>query len=489
MRAARFLSCLFLLIATLISSQAAFGATKSSLEQYYLHKYPLWQQNLVLRSVRDIFTTSSPAEQAQASRECLAFFHVVYHPTHYHHVENNFRVTAEHQGEIERACQRFGVPVPMADAILTWENSGSTAAKSFAACVGMGQMSQGAVAAAHDYYRHFAGTLQTSRETCQFLTGVVGMFLGSHSEPVVWLRNCDQQYLAQMQRELDLPREHARLAKAAGVKDERVLVHCNIEDSVVFMRILLDSYGGRPDLAISAYHNGIRNNDDLLRDYLRRVDPAAAGFTYRNRAPLLDALSRHNITFLTLWNDRRCREMLNGLRTMDGDVTTAANRSEALGDESDIYLWKCLAALSGTRATPDQVAELLARYNGTQDVCETAGFANPATMVHFASGLDGTPELVGYLRNLQRRYKSRTGKPCTLHLTCLQPGLEAGLAVDLIGVDGALSQILEEDWLFDRIYKKRLPGGEVHVCINPRFGSEFLRQYELGQARLSMRRH
>src|SRR5581483_4605327 len=91
-------------------------------------------------------------------------------------------------------------------------------------------------------------------------------------------------------------------------------------------------------------------------------------------APLYRALRQRHIDFLSVWNDHRCREMLNGLRTMDGDITTDANRREALGDESDIYVWKVSAAYAAFLASPDQLARIESRYQGSQEQAETMGW-------------------------------------------------------------------------------------------------------------------
>lgn len=483
--ASRVALAIALIAAQLAPILPAAGASPSRLESFYHQKYPEWQQRMVRDAVALNFKHASARERVQACEETLAFFHVVFHATRWHHFQENIALARQHEGLIEDACRRFGVPLNMALSIFTWENGGHLNTTSFAACVGMGQMSMGAVAASHRYYHQAARALYAASVFCDLLATVASVtFQRDHGLEFVLRSTGHRMRMACDQ--LDLERRHGRMAKAAGVKDERVLARCNIEDSVVFMKLLLDAYGGRPDLAISAYHNGLANNDDLLRDYLKRVDPAAARFTATARGPLLDALRRHRISFLTLWNDTRCRQMLNGLRTMDGDVTTPGNAREALGDESDIYVWKTTGALAAYHASPWELSDLLARYRGNQDEAETAGFRAAGPMRHLADGIAVTPELAGYLRSVQDRVKRRTGRSFPLKLSAAHAthSHAAGIAVDLRFENPALAAILREDWLFDRIYRDRLPDGRVHVCLNPRFGSEFLgpvgREYALG---------
>ncbi|MBM3463910.1 MAG: hypothetical protein FJX76_17585 [Armatimonadetes bacterium] len=464
-----------LVVVVLCALLAARPSAASQLEDFYKQKYPEWQVELALRAVDDNFAHCSKAEREQALHETLAFFHVVFHETRMHHFEQNVWLIKQYHQEIARVCARYNVPFSMAISIMTWENGGHVNTTSWAACVGVGQISQGAVEAAHGYYVEAVRDLKAAAALCRMLAAVAKAMLPNDHSLHHLLRAAGKE-LNQMSATVDLRTRHAKLAKAAGQRDERVVPTCNIEDSVVFMRMLLDAYGGRPDLAISAYHNGISNNDDLLRDYLRRVDPKGATFTYRNRGPLLTAIKRNKITFVTLWNDRRCREMLNGLRTMDGDVTNDGNRSEALGDESDIYVWKCTGALVGYYATERELYALLDRYRGHHDTVETAGFRSEKRVTLKGSKMSVTPELAGYLASVQRRFKQRTGKPLPLSVLAAHDDLThaEGIAVDVADTQPVLSQILNEDWLFDRIYKRRLPGGLVHVCINPRFGPEFL---------------
>ncbi|CAN0393214.1 unnamed protein product, partial [Phaeothamnion confervicola] len=79
------------------------------------------------------------------------------------------------------------------------------------------------------------------------------------------------------------------------------------------------------------------------------------------------------LNYLSLWNDRRSREMLNGLRTLDGDPRTRQNASQALGDESDIYPWKVLGSLCAYRQGLDYVTKEQAKYNLPQVEVEVIG--------------------------------------------------------------------------------------------------------------------
>jgi len=165
---------------------------------------------------------------------------------------------------------------------------------------------------------------------------------------------------------------------------------------------------------------------------------------------------------------------------MDGDVTSDVNRHEALGDESDIYVWKVCSALAGYHASDEEVSRLVEVYRGEQDEVETAGFESWRARVRVAEGVLVTQELAGYLHSLKHRFRERKGTMPAFWVVAdhSTPTHEAGLAVDLVFQDAAMSAILREDWLFDRIYKNRLPGGHVHLCLNPRFGREFMRYFE-----------
>ncbi|MBQ7529910.1 hypothetical protein IJT10_08455 [bacterium] len=111
-----------------------------------------------------------------------------------------------------------------------------------------------------------------------------------------------------------------------------------------------------------------------------------------------------------------------------------------------------------------------------------------------------TPELSGYLANLQRRWRLACGNTRVRlplqnisgawgynmgHDACPVKGMQVhqrGVAVDLIltKVPNAQRKILEnlivEDFLLDFIYMKRYAEG-IHLVLNPRYGSDFLDMY------------
>jgi hypothetical protein len=303
----------------------------------------------------------------------------------------------------------------------------------------------------------------------------------------------------------------------------------NLEDAVIFFKFLLDKYGGRVDLAISSYHNGLQNNDDILFDYLSRRDANLNRPDANNRTSFLAALGTHDVNFLTLWNDLRCRQMLNGLRTMDGEITNNANRAQALVDESDIYLWKVLGGLAGYLAGPEFTRSTVAHYDANRDFVEVAGVTSHLTVQDFRdgvrklelvrvtapvadSGIGGdarkgtdprlfsyyiTPELDGYLWSLTLRMREATGRKdfrmpvSRLSLANLTASGKQSFdwrdELHLKGVAAefplgqmdeqarfALRACVESDYLMDRIYKVELDGGRMRVCVNPRWGEDFL---------------
>ncbi len=461
------------------TSVAAHG---SPLVAYFQTSHPAWEVASVYRATGEIFRNASAAERAEASTEVLAYFHVVYHTTATHHIEANVALTRRYARVIRVACRQFRVPLPVALAILTWENGGRISATSYAACTGVGQLSMGAVRTAHQYAARVRSRALWAVHFFVLLRGGVEALCGAGNLPV---RRLDVvcARLRRKARIYDLAARHARMAHARGVSDERMVARANIEDSVVFMRYLLDMYGGRADLAISAYHNGVGNTDDLLAAYLCRFDAKGATFTTRRRDPLLAALTRDHIDYLTLWNDRRSREMLNGLRTMDGVPTTPANASQALGDEADIYLWKTIGALVAVQVSPFELQDITSRYVGTYGQSETVGFDPATDLVPVSGNVKVTRELVGYVASLDRRLRAHTGHGLhvsmwfgtTLHDTASH---RDGLAVDFALNQPGLEALIRRDWLFDRIFCRRLPGGRLHVCLNPRFGNLFLASYE-----------
>ena len=453
------------------AAAAAATASPSSLQDYEKTRYTASERKLVAGVVAEVFSGSPAAQQQQAVRECLAYFHVVFHRTGSHHFEDNVAVMARWHQEVDDACERYAVPTTMARSILTWENSGSESATSYAACTGIGQLSRGAMGRAHLYGGQFAtqGAFVMGL-LCDLAGSTVARLLGRHHLLVVALEKATR-WLRAARSSNEIAARHERMRVAAHASDERAVPRCNIEDSILYMRYLLDMYGDRMDLAISAYHNGIRNTDDVLQDWFGRHVKGAVAFSFNEREPLIVALRRHGVTYLFLWNDERTRMMLNGLLTMDGVPTTPANAPEALGDESDIYVWKTMAAAAALNARPAELTALLERYRGSQDESETRGFVPRAgSLQNLPGGIRVVPEVVEWVRSVRARFKARTGRECPLRLVKrhVTPTHASGLAVDLLPGHPVVLEILKEDWLFDRIYKRAVGGRVVHVCLNPR---------------------
>lgn len=446
-------------------------AAPASLQEYERTRHTPWERKLVAQVVAEVFSGSPAAHQQQAVRECLAYFHVVFHRTGSHHFEDNVAVMGRWRQEVDDACDRYVVPPAMARSILTWENSGSESATSYAACTGIGQLSRGAMARAHLYGDQLAsqGDFMLGL-LCDLGGATVGRLVGEKSLLVVALEQVAKR-LRVARSTNELAARHERMRVAARASDERAVPRCNIEDSVLYMRYLLDMYGDRADLAISAYHNGLRNTDDLLKDWFGRNVKEPVAISFNEREPLIQALRSHGVTYLTLWNDVRTRKMLNGLLTMDGVPTTPANAREALGDESDIYVWKTMAAAAALNARPAELTALLERYRGPQDESETRGFVpRPGSLQNLPGGIRVVPEVVEWVRSVRTRFKARTGRECPLRLEKRHhtPTHARGLAVDVVPGHPVVLEILREDWLFDRIYKRGVGGRAVHVCLNPR---------------------
>jgi hypothetical protein len=480
-----------------------------SLRGYYEQKYTPRQRAVVRQAVEQLFPGYSAGDLEQAVAEVLAYQHQVYHRTRLHHLDRNHALVRRHEGLLRDICRRFEVPVLPVLAIVGWENSGGTQMVSWADAAGLGQMTWGAVDHAHSYAARLArDLLRQARQARQ---------AGDLEEA---------RRLAARAQGFQVAERHRRLARQGGVEDERLLVECNLEDSVLFLKFLLESYGGRPDHAIAAYHNGVLNTDLILQDYLRRQGEEV-DWSESDRSPLLRALERHNITFLTLWRDTRCRQMLNGLRTVDGDLTTPANASYALVDESDIYLWKVVGSLSAYLAGEEWTRANIARHAVRWDLLEVSGLPSYTDLAAFEQaarrghlvparaplrslGAAGkapprspahtlsfyvTPEMDGYLWEISGRLRRTTGNPdlklpvASLSKAYLLGGQLPqtaevathlrGVAVDLVpgALDpeaaGVLEKILWADYLMDRVYLRK-SGGIWHVTLNPRRGDDFL---------------
>lgn len=471
-----------------------------TLRNYYVYKkHDPAERAAVSRVVEDVLKHYDQRSKRQAEAEIMAFHYVVFHPTRWHHLDRNHAVIREFESTLKELCALHEVPFYPVLAIVSWENSGGVGKTSWANAAGLGQMTWGAVGEAHEFAAAKSRKLKDLARRKKYLAGAT-------NDPKA-MRQARE--LAQKAERMDIRRRHRLMVKDAKVADERHLVEANLEDVVVFFEFLLSKYGGRVDHAIGAYHKGVLNQDDILYDYLRRLEPGLDYPEEGNRAPFIEALKRHNVTYLDLWNDPRSREMLNGLRTVHGEVTTAANSHMALGDESDIYPWKVLGSLSAYLAGSQHLDKMIGRYSGDQLLVEVQGLptyedresaeralkrkllVEMKAPVDFpgASQLDRwvTPELDGYLWRLNERLGRLTGKPAVAlplvaqhkEIDKLAPvfARKVACAIDptrLTERDGRLlSQLLKRDYLSDRVYWRQTQ--DLHILvINPRFGNEFL---------------
>ena len=475
---------------------------KGQLRAYYNKKYSDQEFAAVRSVVEELFPNYTPAEKRQAIAEILAFSWVIFHETEYHKLDKNHAALRKHEKTLVDMAKRYQVPPLAVMAIVSWENSGGVTKVSAADAAGLGQMTDGAIEEAHRYAHQEAGRLRLEA------TNPAGV------EPMA-------KYLESIEY------RHQKAARLAKVPDERFVPECNLEDMVLFFRFLLYQVGGRVDHAIGSYHKGAANTDDILYDYLSRTEGEVVP-PGSDRTDFLAALERRNVTYLTLWNDPRSRQMLNGLRTMDGDVTTPENQSQALGDESDIYPWKVLGSLAAYRQGQEYLDQQIQRYAGPQSEVETRGLpvyesltalrkaiqekkliqsrapladygyrtGYPTEYVAYSDFI--TPELEGYLFSLVMRWRKTANQgelmlPVkTLMNTRAMSAGGYGLfsKVQMRGVTCliapqdlpeearyALRKVLEVDFLNDRIYRSSLDNGDVLITLNPRFGHQFLAAY------------
>ncbi len=475
---------------------------KGQLRAYYNKKYTQQEFDAVRSVIEELFPNFTPAEKRQAISEILAFSYVIFHETEYHKLDKNHAALRRHEKTLVDAAKRYQVPPLAVMAIVSWENSGGVTKVSAADAAGLGQMTDGAIEEAHRYAHQEAGRLRLEASNP---AGV---------EPMA-------KYLESIEF------RHQKAARVAKLTDERFVPECNLEDMVLFFRFLLAQVGGRVDHAIGSYHKGAANTDDILYDYLTRTEGQVVP-PGSDRTDFLAALGRRNVTYLTLWNDPRSRQMLNGLRTMDGDVTTPENRSQALGDESDIYPWKVLGSLAAYRQGAEYVRQQVQRYSGPQAEAETRGLpvyeslaalkkaiqekklvqsrapladygyrsGYPSEFVSYSDFI--TPELEGYLFSLVMRWR-KTANQGELMLPVKTLMNTRALSVGGYGIfsrvqmkgvtcliapqdlpeeaRAALRKVLEVDFLNDRIYRSTLDNGDVLITLNPRFGHQFLAAY------------
>ncbi|MCA9779053.1 MAG: hypothetical protein KC800_20130 [Candidatus Eremiobacteraeota bacterium] len=482
---------------------------EGDLREYYLHgKYTQEELDAVANGIKEVFGDREASQQRQMVAEILSFHHVIFHPTDYHDLRKNHAQIRKHRPLLEKMCERHGVPVLPVLAITSWENSGGSTKVSWADAAGLGQMTWGAVDEAHRYAARKAQKLKEQADWEKYH----GKILKDKKK----LAKSEELYAAASA--LNVEQRHRQMAQDAGVKDERAIAECNLEDVVLFFDFLLSQFGGRVDHAIGAYHKGVLNQDDILYDYMRRRDPTVLYPQPQDRTSFLEALERLNVTYLDLWNDPRSREMLNGLRTVEGERTTRANAHLALGDESDIYPWKVLGSLSALLAGEEYLDRVVERYSVPQLAGEVRGLpafkgedgrkegANRGFLVEFSDKYwDGEtkdkrqswvrPELAGYLFHLRDRMGRLIGNGSwKIPIVALgkaddkssgwEQELHAkGVAVRLglsglsIGERDELKKLLQQDYLFDRIYL-RSSQDEHHLVLNPRFGHEFMKLYQ-----------
>lgn len=492
------------------SAQPASAWTgEGTLREYYLHgKYSQDELDAVANVIKTVFPERQADQQRQMVAEILAFHHVIFHPTENHDLRNNHAQIRKHRALLEKVCERHKVPVYPVLAITSWENSGGSNKISWADAAGLGQMTWGAVDEAHRYAARRAIELKEEADWEKYH----GKILKDKKK----LARAEELYA--QASVLNVEQRHRQMAKEAGVQDERAIAECNLEDVVLFFSYLLSNYGGRVDHAIGAYHKGVLNQDDILYDYLRRRDASVLYPQPGDRTSFLEALERLNVSYLDLWNDPRCREMLNGLRTVEGERTTPANKHLALGDESDIYPWKVLGSLSALLAGEAYLKMVVERYSIPQLAGEVRGLpafkgeegrkegANKGYLVElsdkFWTGETQDPrqawvrpELAGYLMHLRdRMIRARATGDWKLPLSALgrasekSPSWEQevhakGVAVKIslagLNIEGreTLNDLLQQDYLFDRIYL-RTSRDDQHLVLNPRFGLEFMKLYE-----------
>jgi hypothetical protein len=493
---------------------------------YYRRKYSPEEIRVVWNAVNTLCPNYSKDEKLLATRSILAYHWVVYRTTFTHNMNNNVAVSAKYRDIIRNMSKLHQVPPEMAEAVITWENSGGISRRSWAECVGIGQLSMGAVQTSHLFYEQY---LKRHRQEARRYK-----FLHKHTGYGIF-----QSALNIHQAEIDkfgLAEKHKKLRIKYKVDDERLIPECNIEDAVVYLKLLYGNYGQRMDLAISAYHNGGLNNNDIIKDYIKR---AAGGIPTADfsQTDIIGAIQKYNISYVSLWNDFRSREMMNGLRTVYGDVTGSHNSHLALGDESDIYPWKVIAAWGALNAKPEVLNGLISKYSGgiwdlvecrgmkvydsydaieegirkgflvriPKGICSDAGIGKMENMSddyvknkkqfnYYTS-----PEMAGFLLELSEVYRGRTKNPKVriplrnaLYSKSLETYTQRGLpdrlkphlmgasveiALDKAPYRDKLLRILNEFYLHDHIFYTRKDGYN-RITLNPRYGKYYYHKYK-----------
>ncbi|MGM9991621.1 MAG: hypothetical protein ACI376_02055 [Candidatus Bruticola sp.] len=360
---------------TFTEESSPYSRGDSFLQDYYKHKYKKRERSAVVAGVKDLLSFYSEDQLEQAANTILGYHYIVYHETPQHNLLNNHAVARQIETQLRTICTGLNVPFEAMWAIVSWENSGDISKVSFANAAGLGQITEGAVETAHAFGK--ARAEEWRQEAARLRTSEIreDKIKAERLEKAAKLADCEER--------------HAELTKNNKLKDERLMIECNLEDSVLFFKYLLSNYGERVDLAISAYHNGVVNNDDVIYAYLRQVkDLNLEAETDHNRIGLFEALERYDLKYIDLWNNIYTREILCGLRTVYGDRVNEENASLALGDESDLYPWKVIASYAGLKAGDNFVRTLQRRYEQPLDFCEVRGLPTYDSVEKLKDGLE-----------------------------------------------------------------------------------------------------
>lgn len=495
------------------------------LSYYYRRKYSTPEIKIVWDAVNTLFPQYTQEDKLLAARSTLAYHWVVYRTTSTHNMAANLKVTRQYKDLIEKFSRLHQIPVEMTEAVITWENSGGVSKTSWAECTGVGQLSWGAVKTAHEFYVPLVNRKKLLAKTYKELDE-------DFSFPLFTVLSLSRDKEAEI---FDVAGRHKRIQKSLGIQDERTISQCNIEDAAIYLKLFYNNYGQRIDLAISAYHNGGLNNNDIIEDYLRRNKGIKTPGVMTQKE-ILEAIHKHDLSFIHLWKDKRSRNMLNGLKTVEGHITTHANSHMALGDESDIYNWKVAAAYGALYAPEDVFNGLVKKYQGLWDTTECKGLRIysdyesirnairsgwlvkiPSTLYEDkgVGGIPGgssdyyknrstynyyvTPEAAGLLYEINLAYRGRTSNPnikvplknalgskilenASSHsiperfITHLQ-GVSFEIDLDNAPHKSILNRILQELFLHDHIYLSS-NSGRTKITINPRYGKYYYNRYE-----------